>query len=147
MKKLLIILILIAFVAISYSEEAESPIEAITDYFEYFNNVDKEALNKNSDSPFIFVIGNKKNVYESYGDAVDFEGLKKTGWSYSSINTIELIYKDDVSAMVDINFSRFNKDKDPISTTDVIYLLLLKDNQWKVKSAFVQGNLSLGKDE
>ena len=104
MKKLLIILILIAFVAISYSEEVESPIEAITDYFEYFNNVDKEALNKNSDSPFIFVIGNKKNVYESYGDAVDFEGLKKTGWSYSSINTIELIYKDDVSAMVDINF-------------------------------------------
>lgn len=123
----------------------QDPVEAVANYFEYFNNANKEALNENSDSPFIFIIGNKKNAYNKYGDSVDFEGLEKIGWSYSSIHSSELIYKDRSSAMVHINFSRFDKNDEAISTSDVTYLLVFKDGQWKMKSGFVQGNLSLGK--
>jgi hypothetical protein len=123
----------------------QDPVEAVANYFEYFNNANKEALNENSDSPFIFIIGNEKNAYDKYGDSVDFEGLEKIGWSYSSIHSSELIYKDRSSAMVHINFSRFDKNDEAISTSDVTYLLVFKDGQWKMKSGFVQGNLSLGK--
>ena len=123
----------------------QDPVEAVANYFEYFNNADKEALNENSDSPFIFIIGNKQNAYDKYGDSVDFEGLEKIGWSYSSIHSSELVYKDSSSAMVHINFSRFNKDDEAISTSDVTYLLVYKDGKWKMKAGFVQGNLTMGK--
>ena len=55
---------------------AESPEDALYKYFELFNIADKEAINKASDSPFVFLIGNSKTVSEYYGDSVDFEGLK-----------------------------------------------------------------------
>ena len=124
----------------------KSPIEAVEKYFDYFNDADKQALNDNSDSPFIFSIGNKTTAYEKYGDSVDFDGLRAIGWSYSTINNADLIYKDDASAMVSINFSRYNTDDEAISTTDVTYMLVFKDDMWKLKAGFVQGSLSLGKN-
>jgi len=99
----------------------------------------------NSDSPFIFSAGNKTTAHEKYGDSVDFDGLKAIGWAYSSINSVDLIYKDDLSAMVGINFSRYNTNNEAISTTDVTYMLVFKDDMWKLKAGFVQGDLSLGK--
>ncbi|MDA8841026.1 hypothetical protein N9W64_01085 [Gammaproteobacteria bacterium] len=123
-----------------------SPVEAVSKYFKHFNKADKESLDQSSDSPFIFSRGGIQTAYKRYGDSVDFDGLKKQGWAYSKINTSKLIYEDVMSAMVDINFSRFNKDDEVISTTDVTYLMLRKENQWKMKAGFVFGNLSLGAD-
>ena len=124
--------------------QKKSPLEAVESYFAYFNDADKQALNNNSDSPFIFSIGNKTTAHEKYGDSVDFDGLKAIGWAYSSINSADLVYKDDLSAMVAINFSRYNTDDEAISTTDVTYMLVFKDDMWKLKAGFVQGDLSLG---
>ena len=89
---------------------AQSPEEALYKYFELFNSADKEAINEASDTPFVFLIGNNKTVSEYYGDSVDFEGLRNQGWAYSKINESELIYADELSAMVDINFSRLSDD-------------------------------------
>ena len=130
---------------ISGSLWAQNPEEALYKYFELFNSADKEMLNKASDSPFIFLIGDNKTVSENYGDSVDFEGLRKQGWSYSKINESKLIYADDMSAMVDINFSRLNQDKDVLSTTDATYLLVYKEGNWLLKAGFINSNLSLGK--
>ena len=47
--------------------------------------------------------------------------------------------------MVHINFSRFNKDDEAISTSDVTYLLVYKNGKWKMKAGFVQGSLTMGK--
>lgn len=127
--------------------QKKSPVEAVEKYFAYFNDADKQALNDNSDSPFIFSIGNKTTAHEKYGDSVDFDGLKAIGWAYSTINSADLVYKDDASAMVAINFSRYNSNDKPISTTDVIYMLVFKEDMWKLKAGFVQGNLSLGKKD
>ena len=71
---------------VSGSLWAQSPEEALYKYFELFNRADKEAINKASDSPFVFLIGNNKTVSEYYGDSVDFEGLRNQGWAYSKIN-------------------------------------------------------------
>ena len=125
--------------------QQKGPIKAVENYFDDFNDADKQALNDNSDSPFIFSAGNKTTAHDKYGDSVDFDGLKDIGWAYSSINSAELVYKDDASAMVAINFSRYNTNNEAISTTDVTYMLVFKDDMWKLKAGFVQGDLSLGK--
>jgi len=124
---------------------AESPEEALYNYFELFNSADKEAINEASDSPFVFLIGNSKTVSENYGDSVDFEGLTNEGWAYSKINESEVIYSDELSAMVDINFSRLSENEEVLSTTDAIYLLVNKDSKWLLKAGFINSNLSLGK--
>ena len=130
---------------VSGSLWTQSPEEALYKYFELFNRADKEAINKASDSPFVFLIGNSKTVSEYYGDSVDFEGLRKQGWAYSKINESELIYADELSAMVDINFSRLSDDDEVLSTTDALYLLVNKDGNWLLKAGFINSNLSLGK--
>ena len=123
---------------------AQNAEQAVYEYFEYFNNSDKDALNNASDSPFIFLIGNNKTVSEKYGDSVNFEGLRQEGWAYSRINDSELIYSDEVSAMVEINFSRFNVKDEALSTTDAIYLLVYKNDKWLLKAGFIGSSLSLG---
>jgi hypothetical protein len=125
--------------------QAQNPEEALYKYFELFNSTDKEAINEASDSPFVFLIGNDKTVSEYYGDSVDFEGLRKQGWAYSKINESELIYSDELSAMVDVNFSRLNKDEEVLSTTNATYLLINKEGKWLLKAGFINSNLSLGK--
>ena len=124
---------------------AESPEDALYKYFELFNIADKEAINKASDSPFVFLIGNSKTVSEYYGDSVDFEGLRNQGWAYSKINESKVLYSDELSAMVDINFSRLSDDDEVLSTTDALYLLVNKDGNWLLKAGFINSNLSLGK--
>ena len=66
--------------------------------------------------------------------------------AYSSLNSADLVYKDYSSVMVDINFSRYNSSDESLSKTDVTYMLVFKDNMWKLKGGFVPGNLSLGKN-
>lgn len=130
---------------VSGSLWAQNPEEALYKYFELFNIADKDAINEASDSPFVFLIGNNKTVSKNYGDSVDFEGLRKQGWAYSKINKSELIYADELSAMVDINFSRLNDDEKVLSTTDATYLLVNKNGKWLLKAGFINSNLSLGK--
>ena len=50
-----------------------------------------------------------------------------------------------MTAMVDINFSRYDSTDAVITTSDVIYLFVNRDGAWKIKSALVKGNLTLGK--
>ena len=143
MKKHLTTLLLTLLV--SGSLWAQNPEEALYKYFELFNSADKDAINNASDSPFVFFIGSNKTVSEYYGDSVDFEGLRKQGWAYSKINESELLYADELSAMVDINFSRLNKDDVILSATDATYLLVYKEGNWLLKAGFINSNLSLGK--
>ena len=145
MKKYKNLTTLLLTLLVSGSLWAQNPEEALYQYFELFNNADKDAINEASDSPFVFLIGNNKTVSENYGDSVDFEGLRKQGWAYSNINKSELIYADELSAMVDINFSRLNDDEKVLSTTDATYLLVNKNGKWLLKAGFINSNLSLGK--
>ncbi|MDG2272216.1 MAG: hypothetical protein P8L39_07930 [Halioglobus sp.] len=144
MKKLILLCLFMS--AHLFANEELSPQQAVANYFEFFNNEDRASLNASSGNPFVFIIGGKPTAYSKYGDAVDFDGMKASGWSYSRVHKNELIYQDDISAMVDINFSRYDDADMPISTTDVVYLLVMRNGSWKVKGGFVNGNLTLGRD-
>ena len=127
------------------SSELSAPQEAIEKYFEYFNAQDIESLNSASGQPFTLINGREITRWEKYGDAVDFAGLEESGWAYSRIHQNELVYEDDTTAMVEINFSRYDSTDAVISTSDVIYLLVNRSGAWKLKSGFVNGNLTLGR--
>ena len=122
------------------------PQEAVKEFFEDFNNEDILAINTNSDSPFIYIMGKNTVLEEKYSDAINFDGLKKEGWAYSEINKSNLLYDDNDTAMVQVNFSRFNSKDEIILTSDVTYLLVNKDGSWKLKGGFSSDLGSLGND-
>ena len=122
------------------------PKEAVKEFFEDFNNEDILAINTNSDSPFIYIMGKNTVLEEKYSDAINFDGLKKEGWAYSEINKSNLLYDDNDTAMVQVNFSRLNSKDEIILTSDVTYLLVNKDGSWKLKGGFSSNLASLGND-
>ena len=123
-----------------------TPIQTVAQYVEDFNNADLDALNESSGSPFFWLLGGEKNVYDKYEDSVDFVRLRSKGWRYSKINSLELIYEDDKTAMVYMNFSRYNADDEIILTSEVNYLLVNNAYKWKIKGGFAPTKVTVGKD-
>ena len=141
MKKIFFLLSLILL-----SHLSAGPEEAVKEFFEDFNNENILAINSNSDSPFIYIMGKNTVLEEKYSDAINFDGLKKEGWAYSVINKSNLLYDDNDTAMVQVNFSRLNSKDEIILTSDVTYLLVNKDGSWKLKGGFSSNLASLGND-
>jgi hypothetical protein len=125
---------------------AVTPIQTVAQYVEDFNNADLDALNEGSGSPFFWLMGDEKNVYDKYGESVDFVRLRSKGWSYSKINSLELIYEDDKTAMVYMNFSRYSANDEVILTSEVNYLLVNNAYKWKIKGGFAPNKVTVGKD-
>ena len=125
---------------------AVTPIQTVAQYVEDFNNADLDALNEGSGSPFSWLMGDEKNVYDKYGDSVDFVRLRSKGWSYSKINSLELVYEDDKTAMVYMNFSRYSANDEVILTSEVNYLLVNNAYEWKIKGGFAPNKVTVGKD-
>ena len=123
-----------------------TPTETISLYVDNFNNADIKLLNETTASPFFWLRGTERNVYDSYGDSADFEGLRSDGWSYSKINSLELIYEDPETSMVNMNFSRYGGDDQVILTASANYFLINYDGIWKIKGGFASENISTGQD-
>jgi len=100
---------------------------AIQKYFEYFNAKDIDSLNNAPGQPFTLINGGKISKWNRYSDSVDFGGLEGSGWAYSRINQNKLIYENNMTAMVNINFSRYDSTDAVSSTSHVIYLLIKRD--------------------
>lgn len=123
-----------------------TPTETVSLYVDSFNSADVAALNKITASPFFWLRGEDNNVYDKYGDSVDFQALQNNGWSYSKINSLELIYEDSETSMVHMNFSRYGADDQVILTASANYFLMNYDNNWKIKGGFAPTKISIGKD-
>jgi len=123
-----------------------TPTETISLYVGSFNSADVTALNEITASPFFWLKGEDRYVYDKFGDSVDFQVLQHNGWSYSKINSLELIYEDSETSMVHMNFSRYGADDQVILTASANYLLMNYDNNWKIKGGFSPTKLSSGKD-
>ena len=125
-------------------QESTNPSKTVANFIEFFNREDKDALNDIFDSPCVLIFGERTNVHMSYGDAVDFDSLRKTGWSYSKINSLDIIHEDEEISVVKFNFSRLNDIDVVISSIDATHVLVFKENMWKIKTVFVSEELSLG---
>ena len=152
MKRLLLLtaILLTGCIDIDVQTDADSPeitpTETMSIYIDNFNNADIDLLNETTASPFFWLSGPEKIVQEKYGDFIDFEELRKNGWSYSKINSLELIYEDLETSMVNINFSRYDKDDNVILTASADYFLMNYDGVWKIKGGFTPANASTDQD-
>ena len=122
------------------------PEETIETFFENFNSENLVALEAFFDSPFVYILGEKRLVFNSFSEVVDYEVLKASGWHYSVINSLELLYEDDETALIHINFSRLREDASVLSTHDSTYLLVADNSSWKAKVAFSAREMILGND-
>jgi|TARA_B110000503_G_scaffold134405_1_gene213329 hypothetical protein len=152
MKRLLLLIAIFltgcidAEIELNTKSPERTPTETVSLYVDSFNSADVTALNEITASPFFWLRGEDKNVYDKYGDSVDFQALQNNGWSYSKINSLELIYEDSETSMVHMNFSRYGADDQVILTASANYLLLNYDNNWKIKGGFAPTKISIGKD-
>ena len=125
---------------------AVTPTETMSVYMDHFNNEDMKAIDEMIEPPFFFLRGTDKGVYDKYEDFVDFQGLRNSGWSYSKVNSFEMIYEDPKTSMINWSFSRYNKDDNVTLTASANYLLMNVDGVWKIKGAFAPTNISTGEE-
>ncbi len=123
--------------------QKENPAELIYDFFCYFNLADESSLNRCFDSPWFLMTNSNTQVFQSYGDAINFNFLRETGWHHSKINELKLIYQDPETALITFNFSRMSAKNQEIYNADATHLLVSKTNSWKIKCVTIRGEMSL----
>ena len=156
MKKLNILLFALIFILLvivmsntkvwinTHSDSEETPEQFITKAFDYFNQESNEQMNGLSSSPFFVIMGEKTTLFDGYGDAINFDGIKEDGWVSTQINRLTVLYENKESALVTVDFSRVNGLDVAYSTSLGHYLLVKQNNLWKLKGALFLGDLSLG---
>ena len=88
----------------------------------------------------------KKGYWISlYVDVKNYENLKKEGWSYSKINSIDPIVSHEDFAIYKTNFTRFNNQDIELISTDTNLTLVKRGDFWKLKIAIIPINISTGK--
>ena len=141
--------ILITFSLLSsflYANEiVNSPGNVIRDFFYHFNSMNVEKINELWDIPIVYFVGQEIRVGKSYSEIVNYENLKKGGWSYSKINSIEPVLVQNDFAIYKTNFTRFNDRDIEVLSSDTNLTLIKKNNIWKLKVAIIPINIPTGK--
>ena len=141
-----ILLTLFLFSSLLFAKDANNnPEKAIEDFFYHFNEMDINKINELWDLPITYFVGDEIIVAESYSEIVNYENLKKEGWSYSKINSIDpIVYQEDF-AIYKTNFTRFNNQNIELISTDTNITLIKTGDYWKLKIAIIPINISTGK--
>ena len=122
-----------------------NPEKVIEDFFSHFNEMDLNKINELWDSPITYFVGDEIIVAKSYSEIVNYENLKKGGWSYSKINSIDPIVLQEDFAIYKTNFTRFNNQDVELISTDTNLTLIKRGDYWKLKIAIIPINISTGK--
>ena len=104
-----------------------------------------EKINELWDVPIVYFVGQEIRVGKSYSEIVNYENLKRGGWSYSKINSIEPILVQNDFAIYKTNFTRFNDRDVEVLSSDTNLTLIKKNNIWKLKVAIIPINIPTGK--
>ena len=118
-----------------------TPQQTVERFISTFNAMNKKLLDQIWCSPCIFMIGGETKMYEKYSDAVDFDDILNSGWSYTKINWIESQYESNELALIEFNFSRFCKDHKELNQYTVLHLLRLFGNEWRI-NALIMNKIS-----
>ena len=125
---------------------AKSPSEVVEFFFDRFNDADESSLDEMFDTPWFLITGKTARVFKSYSEAVDFQFLRNSGWGHSRINTLKSIHQDNETSLIAFNFSRLSTEGHEIYRADATHLLLCRATGWKVKTVFINGEMTLSLD-
>ena len=125
---------------------AESPSDVVEIFFDRFNDADEFSLDEIFDKPWFLLAGETPRVFNSYSEAVDFQFLRDSGWRHSRINTMKSIHQDNEISLIAFNFSRLSKEDHEIYRADATHLLTYRADGWKIKTVFINGEMTLSLD-
>ena len=126
-------------------EDNNDPERVIQDFFYHFNEMDINKINELWDLPITYFVGDEIIVAKSYSEIVNYENLKKEGWSYSKINSIDPIVLQEDFVIYKTNFTRYNDQDIELISTDTNITLIKRGDFWKLKIAIIPINISTGK--
>ena len=76
-----IFFILLTILSFAVRAEDVNPREVLEHFIDLFNDQNTQALNESANAPWFTIVDGETSSFKSYSDMIDFEGLKKTGWS------------------------------------------------------------------
>ena len=94
--------------------------------------------------PIMVLNSGKKNILKDISKLVDYKILKKTGWKYSTINSLDILSESDDTAIVKLNFYRVNKLNDRYLRANAYYTLTKQDSKWGISSMIIDADVPLG---
>ena len=144
MKYFLILLLVTTTLAFG---EQRSPEGAIDSFISLFNKQQVASLDDAANSPWFTIVDGTTSVFQSYSEMIDFEGLKATGWSYSRTKDVDVISNDGNTAFVSAFLERLDRSNKVIFDGQIIFVLVLKKEDWKLAGWISSGNsdIPLGK--
>jgi ABC-type uncharacterized transport system YnjBCD ATPase subunit len=77
---------------------------------------------------------------DSTKPAVDFDVIKRTGWRYSRIAHVRVLAENSQSAMVEMQFSRFDAADREILNQTSFYQLTKQQGYWQIISLHDMGS-------
>ena len=109
------------------------PVEFMQYYVQIFNEENLAAYKNCFHFPNALIAdGQVKYNAEDKIPASFFENMKKAGWAYSKINKLQLIFEDQTTAVVLMDYSRFDKNGKRFFTTQGIYTLSNEKGNWQI---------------
>jgi hypothetical protein len=137
MKKLLALLSLgLAFAcAFAHPQDGMSPDELMRYYVKVFNDENISALEQVYHFPHVKIRNGKLTRFDNTDiPVIDYSELKKSGWKYSKINQVIVLAEGANSAMVEMDFSRCNKDDKEFLRSTGYYVLTKNMGYWQILS-------------
>jgi len=137
MKKLLALFTLcLAFTsAYAHLQDSMSPEDLMRYYVKVFNDENIPALEDFYAFPHVKSNNGKLTTVENKNTPViDYVGLKKTPWKFSKINQIKVLAEGANSALVELDFSRIDKDDKEFLRSTVFYVLTKDKGYWQILS-------------
>jgi hypothetical protein len=145
MKKLIVFFTFcIAFSsAFAHPQDGMSPEELMRYYFKVFNDENITALEEVYAFPHVKINNGKLTRVENKDTPViDFVGLKKTPWKYSKLNQIKVLSEGANSALVELDFSRYDKNDNEFLRSIGFYVLTKDLGYWQILTLINTGNLA-----
>jgi hypothetical protein len=137
MKKLLALftLCLALTTAFAHPQDGMTPEDLMRYYVKVFNDENIPALEDVYTFPHVKINNGKLTTVENKNTPViDYVGLKKTPWKYSKINQIKVLAEGANSALVELDFSRIDKDDKEFLRSTVFYVLTKDKGYWQILS-------------
>ncbi len=145
MKKILLTLwLLISFsYASAHPQDGMSPEDLMRHYLKVFNEENLPALEEVYHYPHVKITNGKlTHIDNKNTPVIDFEGLKKSGWKYSKINSIKVLAEGANSALVEMVFSRFDKSDKEFFRSTTFYVLTKNQGYWQIISLSSVGTVA-----
>ncbi len=116
-----------------FAQSNSSPEEFMKYYVKVFNDENTLEVQKCYHFPHS-VIENGQIIYNDKENVpvVDYEKFKKTGWAYSKINDVKVIFESINTAVVLMDFSRFGKNDKEYLRTTMTYSLSKEKGHWQI---------------